>query len=205
MIGLVLQKLSQNGPSYAWISSMHWKFFFHVTWFVQWPHHWIWNEKLPQNESSYARIQQFVPMLWRGLLPCQLICMTSQLVWQWKTTPKQNELSFTWICPLVPQLCERLLPCQLIRTVTSALDYALKTTAKWALICLNPSIGSQVMGGLLSCQQICTVDLTIGLGMKNYPKISPHMPDSVHWFPSYAKVFFHVSWYVQWPQHCILH
>ena len=36
-------------------------------------------------------------------------------------------------------------------------------------------------------------DLIIGLGMKNYPKMSPHMPESIHWFPSYGEVFFHVS------------
>ena len=29
--------------------------------------------------------------------------------------------------------------------------------------------------------------LTIGLGMKNYPKMTPHMPYSVHRFPSYKK------------------
>ena len=42
-------------------------------------------------------------------------------------------------------------------------------------------------------------DLNIGLGIKNYPKMNLHMPQSVHWFQSYRKVFFHVSWFVQWP------
>ena len=36
-------------------------------------------------------------------------------------------------------------------------------------------------------------DLTIGLGMKNYPKLTPHMLKSLHWLPSYGEVFFHVS------------
>ena len=31
-------------------------------------------------------------------------------------------------------------------------------------------------------------DLTIELGMKNYPKMSFHVPESIHWFPSYGKV-----------------
>ena len=35
--------------------------------------------------------------------------------------------------------------------------------------------------------------LTIELGMKNYPKLTPHMQQSTHWFQSYGKVFFHVS------------
>ena len=30
-------------------------------------------------------------------------------------------------------------------------------------------------------------DLIIGLVMKNYHKMSPHMPESVHWFLSYRK------------------
>ena len=32
-------------------------------------------------------------------------------------------------------------------------------------------------------------DLTIGLGMKNYPKLTPHMPQSIHWFKSYGDFF----------------
>ena len=46
-------------------------------------------------------------------------------------------------------------------------------------------------------------DLTIGLALKNYPKMTPHMLKSVHWFKSYGEVFFHVSWCVQWPDHWI--
>ena len=89
--------------------SAHWfqsygKVFFHVSWFVQWPYHWIGHEKLPQNDPSYATFCPLVPKLWKGLLPCQLIC-----------------------------------------TVTSPLDWAWKTTPKWPLICLNPSIGWKVM------------------------------------------------------------
>ena len=44
-------------------------------------------------------------------------------------------------------------------------------------------------------------DLTIWLGMKNYPKMTPHLPYPMHWFPSYMKVIFHISWFVQWPPH----
>ena len=31
-------------------------------------------------------------------------------------------------------------------------------------------------------------DLTIGLGIKNYPKMTPHMPQSDHWFQHNGKV-----------------
>ena len=48
-------------------------------------------------------------------------------------------------------------------------------------------------------------DLSIGLSMKNYPKMNPHMPESTHWFQSYGEVFFHVSCFVQWPHHWIGH
>ena len=36
-------------------------------------------------------------------------------------------------------------------------------------------------------------ELTIGLVMKNYPKMTPHMLKSIHWLQSYVEVFFHVS------------
>ena len=36
-------------------------------------------------------------------------------------------------------------------------------------------------------------DLISGLGMKNYLKMTPHMPHSAHRFQRYGKVFFHVS------------
>ena len=32
-------------------------------------------------------------------------------------------------------------------------------------------------------------DLTIGLGMKNYPKMTPHMLQSAQWFQSYKDFF----------------
>ena len=36
-------------------------------------------------------------------------------------------------------------------------------------------------------------DLNMGLGLKNYPKMTPHMEEFTNWFQSYGKVFFHVS------------
>ena len=90
-------------------------------------------------------------------------------------------------------------------TETSPLDRAWKTTPKWPLICYNPPIGSKVMERSSSISADLYSDLTIGLGMKNYPKMTPHMLQSAHWFQSYGKVFFHVSWFVQWPHHWIGH
>ena len=46
-------------------------------------------------------------------------------------------------------------------------------------------------------------DLTIGLAIKNYPKLTLDMLTSIHWIKCYVNVFFHVSWCVQWPHHWI--
>ena len=32
-----------------------------------------------------------------------------------------------------------------------------------------------------------------GLGMKNYPKLTPHVLKSLQWLQSYGEVFFHIS------------
>ena len=104
-----------------------------------------------------------------------------------------------------PKLWRGLLPCQLICTVTSSLDWAWKSTPKWPLIYHNPPIGSKDMERSSSMSADLYSDLTIGLGMKNYPKMTPHMPQSTHRFQSYGKVFFQVSWFVQWPHNWIGH
>ena len=36
-------------------------------------------------------------------------------------------------------------------------------------------------------------DITIGLALKNYPKMTPDTLKSIHWIRSYGDVFFHVS------------
>ena len=45
----------QVSKSVHWIRS-YGDVFFHVSWCVQWPHHLIWLEKLPQNDSSIVKI-----------------------------------------------------------------------------------------------------------------------------------------------------
>ena len=118
----------------------------------------------------------------------------------------QNDPSYATFCQLVPNLWKGLLPCQLIWTVTSPMAWAWKTTPKWPLICHIPHIGSKVMEKRSSSMSADLYsELTIGLGMKNYPKITPHMAHSAHLFQSYGKVFFHVSWFVQWPHQWIGH
>ena len=113
----------------------------------------------------------------------------------------QSDPSFVEIPPVVAKLWRGLLPDQLICTLTSPLDLAWKTTPNWHIICWNTSNGCQVMGKSSSMSADVYTDLTIGLGMKNYPKLTPHMLKSLHWLPSYGEVFFHVSWQVYWPHH----
>ena len=38
-------------------------FIFHVSWFVQWPHHWIGLKKLPQIDPTYVKIHSLGPKL----------------------------------------------------------------------------------------------------------------------------------------------
>ena len=59
--------------------------------------------------------------------------------------------------------------------------------------CLNLSIGSKVVERFSSVSADVYSDLTIGSALKNYPKRTLHMLESVHWFQSYGEVFFHVS------------
>ena len=75
----------------------------------------------------------------------------------------------------------------------------------WFVHCLIPCLGSQVTWRSSSMSADLYSDLTIGLDMKNYPKMTPHMFYSMHCFPSYMKVVFNVSWMVQWPHHWIGH
>ena len=56
-----------------------------------------------------------------------------------------------------------------------------KTILKWPLICWNPSSGGKVMKRSSSRSADLYINLTIGLGMKNYPTLTPHMLKSIHW------------------------
>ena len=153
------EKLLKMSPHM--LQSAHWfqsygKVFFHVSWFVQWPHHSIRHEKLPQYDPSYATICPLVPKLWtrpdrpgKLRLYCTDFFYVSWFVqwphnWIGHEKLPQNDPSYATICPLVPKLWKGLLPCQLICTLTSPLDWAWKTTPKWPLICHNQLIGSKI-------------------------------------------------------------
>ena len=101
IIGLgmkIYPKMTPHIPQSTYRFQRYGKVFFHVSWFVQWPHHWIRHEKLPNIDPSYALFHALVSKLHKGLLPCQLICtVTSPLDWAWKTTPK-----WPLICHILP-------------------------------------------------------------------------------------------------------
>ena len=88
---------------------------------------------------------------------------------------------------------------------TLTLDWAWKTTPKWPLICCNASSCCKVMGRSSSMSADLYSDLAYGLGMKNYPKLTPHLLKYLHWLWSSGEVFFLISWFVHWHHHWTLH
>ena len=76
-----------------------------------------------------------------------------------------------------------------------------KTTPKRPFECPNPSTGSKdkVIFILKSADLYIHswFDLTIGLALKNYPKMTHWMSKSVHWFKRYSDIYIEVSWFVQ--------
>jgi len=67
----------------------------------------------------------------------------------------------------------------------------------------NPYTGSEVLEMSFSISADVYSDLSIGLALKHYPKVTLDTLKSVHWIRSYGDIFFHVSWYIQWPHHRI--
>ena len=97
--------------------------------------------------------------------------------------------------------------CTVTTDLTSRLDWPQKTTPKWLFECQNPSTGSKdtVIFVFKSADLYSHIwsDLTIGLALKNYPKMTLWMSKSVHWIKRYSEIYFQVSWFVQsyliWP------
>ena len=140
-----------------WLSkSVHWikrysDIYFEVSWFVQ--------------------TQLIVLHDWIGL----------------KKLPQNDSLNVQ-IRPLDQKIQWYLYWSQLICTVTAdliqRLDWPWKTTPKWLFECPNPSTGSKdtVMFILKSADLYSHswFDPTIGLALKNYPKLTPHKLKSTH-------------------------
>ena len=72
-----------------------------------------------------------------------------------------------------------------LRPDTQLGDWTWKTTPKWPRICLISCIGSQVIWRSSSMSADLYCDLTIELGLKNYPKMTFHMSKSIQWVQSY--------------------
>ena len=83
----------------------------------------------------------------------------------------------------------------------SWLDWPLKTTPKWPFECPNLSTGSKdTVTFILKSADLYShswFDLTIGLALKNYPKMTHWMSKSVHWFKRYSDIYIEVIWFVQ--------
>ena len=166
------------------------------------PHDWIGPAKII---PKWALICLNLFNALEVLLPCHLICtVTSSLDLEWKTTPK-----WVLICPN-PTICSHVME----RSSSMSADLydltiglAMKNypKTKWALIYLNLSISSPVMRTSSSMSADSYSDLSIGLCIKNYRKMSPDMPESIHWFPSYGRSSFMSADLYGWPHHWIGH
>ena len=94
---------------------------------------------------------------------------------------------------------------QLIYTFTAdlikLLDWLWKTTPKWPFECPILSTGSKdTVTFILKSADLYSrswFDQTIGLALKNYPKMTLWMSKSVHWFKRYSDIYIEVSWFVQ--------
>ena len=95
--------------------------------------------------------------------------------------------------PLDQTLWRCLFPCQLMIIVTSLLDWPWKTTPKRLLNCQNPSTESEVKELSFSMSADMYSDLTIGLALKKYPKMTLKLPKSIHWFKRYSEINFYIS------------
>ena len=91
--------------------------------------------------------------------------------------------------------------CTVIADLTLQLDWPWKTTPKRPFECPNPSTGSKgtVIFVLKSADLYSHswFDLTIGLALKNYPKMTLWVSKSVQWIQRYSDIYFEVSWFVQ--------
>ena len=136
--------------------------------------------------------------LWRCIFHGS--CWCAQWTHHWIGFEKlpQNDTRHFEIHPLD----QKLQRCQLMCTVTSLLDLPWKTTQKLHLNCKNLSTASEVIE--MSLSKVMEIsffmsadvysDHTIGVTLKNYPKMTPDTLKSIHWIRSYGDVFFHVSY-----------
>ena len=81
------------------------------------------------------------------------------------------------------------------------MNWPWKTTPKLPFECSNQSTGSKdTVIFILTSADLYShnwFDLTIGLALKNYPKMTHWMSKSVHWFKRYSDIYIEVSWFVQ--------
>ena len=63
--------------------------------------------------------------------------------------------------------------------------------------CLHVANSSNLSMHQLIIQLNIWFNLTIGFGLKNYPKMMPHMPNFVQKCQSYGEIWILISWFVQ--------
>ena len=120
---------------------------------------------------------------------CARLCTTkismASSLGRWRVNPL---ISFWTELVRAAKLWGSLHQCQLMCILTSPLDLAWETTPNWPLISWNPFTGCQVMGRSSSISADLYSDLAFGLGIRNYPKLTPHLLKYFQWFQSYREV-----------------
>ena len=94
----------------------------------------------------------------------------------------QNQIQYHWwTCSIYGEHAQFMVN---MLNLISWLDWPWKTTPKWPFECPNPSTGSKdTVIFILKSADLYShswFDLTIGLALKNYPKLTPHKLKSTH-------------------------
>ena len=109
-----------------------------------------------------------------------------------------NMLNLWWTCPVYSEHAQFMVN---MLNLLSWLHWPWKTTPKWPFECQNPSTGSKdTVIFILKSADLYShswFDLTFGMALKNYPKMTLWTSKSAHWIKRYSDNYFDVSWFIQ--------
>ena len=125
--------------------------------------------------------------LWSTLQPL-IACRKCAPIFLWRLPLFLNcaqfmvsMLNLWWTCSIYGEHAQFMVN---MLNLLSWLDWPWKTTSKWPFECPNPSTGSKdTVIFILKSADLYShswFDLTIGLALKNYPKLTPHKLKSTH-------------------------
>ena len=123
--------------------------------------------------SIYVEHAQFMVNMLNLWWTCSICVEHAQFV--------MSMLNLWWTCSIYGEHAQFMVN---MLNLLSWLDWPWKTTPKWPFECPNPSTGSKdTVIFILKSADLYShswFDLTIGLALKNYPKLTPHKLKSTH-------------------------